>query len=73
MNVKQLNYSLCKAAEHLIEAGKHMMIFNPARGIIILQEADMILSIIKPETEKIAPDKLESIIQEIMNIKVEDK
>jgi len=70
MNVKQLNYSLFKSAEHLAEAGKYMLIFNRERGLKMLEEADMILSVIKPEEEKVPQEKLESIMNEIMNIKV---
>jgi len=69
MNVKQLNYSLFKAAEHLAEAGKYMLVFNRERGIKMMEEADMILSVIKPEEEKVPQEKLETIMNEIMNIK----
>lgn len=70
MTLKQLNYTLFKSAEHLAEAGKYMLAFNKERGLAMMAEADMILSIIKPEEEKVPQEKLESIMDEIMNIKV---
>ncbi len=70
MTLKQINYSLYKSAEHLVEAGKYMMVFNRERGLNMLKEADMILSVIQLEEEKVPREKLESIMNEIMNIKV---
>lgn len=71
MNVKQLNYSLFKAAEHLSEAGKFLMVLDQKRGLELLQEADAILSIIKPEKEKMSTELLDSIMAEIINLKLE--
>lgn len=69
MTLKQVNYSLFKAAEHLFEAGKYMMNVKPDIGIRMMQEAETLLGIIEPEQEKVPQDKLESIMAEIMNFK----
>lgn len=73
MNVSQLNYGLYKAAEHLAEAGKHMMILDVNRGVALMQEAEAILSVIRPEPEKIEQAKLNSVLDEILNIDLESK
>lgn len=67
MNLKTLNYSMYKAAAHLTEAGKHMMLIDPKRGLELLKEADVILSIIVPEEEKISEDKLNQVLDEIFS------
>ena len=70
MTLKQLNYSLFKSAEHLYEAGKYMMVFNKERGLKMMNEADAILAVIKPEEEKVPEEKLNSIMDEIMNAEI---
>ena len=70
MTLKELNYSMYKCAEHLAEAGKYMMALNRERGLKMMEDANLILSVIKPEEEKVSRDKLESIMGEIMNFKV---
>lgn len=70
MTLKQLNYSLFKSAEHLAEAGKYMLDVDKVRGLRMLEDANLILGIIKPEVEKVPRERLESIMDEIMNIKV---
>jgi len=71
MNVKQLNYGLYKAAEHLAEAGKHLMVLDVNRGVALLAEAEAILSIIKPVPEKMEEQKLNSVLDEILSIDLE--
>jgi hypothetical protein len=73
MNVKQLNYSLYKAAEHLAEAGKYIMILDKNRGMQMLAEADVILSIIKPEEEKMSTERLNDVLSEIFDFNLESK
>lgn len=71
MNVKELNYGLYKAAEHLSEAGKHIMVLDVQRGIALMQEAEAILSIIQPVPEKMEQEKLNSVLDEILSIDLE--
>lgn len=71
MNVKELNYGLYKAAEHLAEAGKHLMVLDVNRGIALLAEAEAILSIIKPVPERMEEQKLNSVLDEILSIDLE--
>lgn len=73
MNVKQLNYSMYKAAEHLAEAGKYMMILDQNRGLQMMAEADAILSVIKPEEEKMSDEKLNDVLNEILDFNLESK
>lgn len=73
MNVKQLNYSLYKAAEHLSEAGKYMMVLDVNRGLALLEEADAILSVIKPVPEKMEKAKLDTVLNEILSINLESE
>ena len=73
MTLKDLNYSMFKCAEHLLEAGRYMLILNRERGIQLMAEADMILKIIQPEAEKVPEEKLESIMNEIMSINAGEK
>ena len=73
MQRRELNYNMFKCAEHLIEAGRYMMALNKERGLRMIAEGDMILAVIKPEVEKVPNEKLESIMDEIMNIGAGDK
>ena len=69
MTLKELNYSIYKSAEHLAESGKYMMALNRERGLKMMEDALLMLSVIKPEEEKVPQEKLESIMNEIMNFK----
>lgn len=71
MTLKQLNYSLYKAAEHLAEAGKHLLILDEERGLALMQEADFLLSIIKFEEEKISQERLDEVLNEILSVELE--
>lgn len=66
MNLKMLNYNMYKAALHLSEAGKHLMYIDKERGMSLLKEADMILSVIVPEKEKVSEERLNEILGEIL-------
>ena len=72
MNVKQLNYSLFKAAEHMAEAGKYMMVFDTEKGLKLLEEAEMFLTIIKPEEEKVTQSRLDEVLSEILSFNLEE-
>ncbi|MFG1500144.1 hypothetical protein ABMA70_08020 [Halobacteriovorax sp. XZX-3] len=71
MNLKALNRSMFLAAEHLFEAGKHLMPISPEYGERLMLEADEILSMIKPEVEKVSDEKLDGILDEILNVEIE--
>lgn len=71
MNVKQLNYSMYKAAEHMFEAAKFLMVIDKNRALIMMKEAEVILSVIKPEPEVISQERLDSVLNEIMNVELE--
>lgn len=71
MNLNELNYSLFKSAEHLAEAGKFMMILDKERGVNMLDEAMMILSIIKPEEDKVSEERLSEVMSEILSFTLE--
>lgn len=64
---KQYDYSLYMAAEHLAEAGKHLMIFDQEIGGKYLKEAEFLLSIIQPDVEKVSEDRLNEVLSEILN------
>lgn len=67
MNLRQLNYSLVKAAEHLAEAGQYLMVIDEERGVELLEEADFILSLVKIEEEKVSQDRLDEVLGEIFS------
>lgn len=67
MNIKMLNYNMYKAALHLSEAGKHMMAIDKQRGLSLLKEADLILSVIVPEKEKVSEERLNEVLGEILS------
>lgn len=67
MKRDKMNYSLFMAAQHLLEAGKHMSYFNQDKAARFMMEADAILAVIEPVEEKVADEKLENIMDEIMS------
>lgn len=69
MTLKELNYSVYKSAEHLAESGKYMMALNRERGLKMMEDALLLLSVIKVEEEKVPKERLESIMNEIMSFK----
>ncbi len=71
MNLKQLNYSMYMAANHLAEAGKHLLILDEEKGLSLLKEADFLLSIIEFEEEKMSQERLDEVLNEILNVDVE--
>lgn len=73
MQLRELNRNMYNAAVHLAEAGKYLMAISPDMGMALLKAADTILEEIKLEEEKVPKEKLESIMEEIMNIKVGGK
>lgn len=70
MKLRELNSNMFYAAFHLAEAGKYMLDIDRERAMKMLIDAEMILSVIEPEEEKVPKERLKSIMDEIMNIKV---
>lgn len=72
MNKTELNYCLFKTAEHLTEAAKHISNLSQEKATSFMLEADAILSVIVPEEEKVSEEKLDNILDEIMNFGVKN-
>jgi len=70
MNLKMLNYNMYMAAFHLSESGKHLMAIDKKRGLELLQEAEMILSVIEPEEEKVSESRLDEVLNEIFSTEI---
>lgn len=62
-----VNQSLYMASLHMLEASKYMKDFNQEKSDQFLMEASAILSIVRPEVEKVSEEKLDSILGEILN------
>lgn len=67
--ISKMNRTLYRSAFHLMEAGKHMSNVEDfrAESIMLLEMANELVSMIKPEPEKISEDKMKSILDEIIN------
>lgn len=64
---KQFDYSLYMAAEHLTEAGKHLMILDEELGVRYIKEAEHLLSVIQPDEEKVSEERLDEVLNEILS------
>ena len=66
--IKQMNKALYAASWHLIEAGKHMSNVEEFRpeAVRLMQMAEELLGIIKPEEEKVTEDRMMNILDEIL-------
>lgn len=73
-NIRQMNKALYNAALHLHEAGKYLSNVEAFRleATQLHSMADEMLSIIKPEPEKVTEDKMLSILDEILDEGEED-
>lgn len=67
--LRTMNGSLFYAANHLIEAGKYMSNVEEFRpyAVKLVEAADVLASLIKPEPEKVSDEKMKSVLDEIMN------
>ncbi len=66
-SIKQINNSLYKASLHLVEAGKYLSdtgFKEQATNVMVM--ADMIVSVIQPEKEKMSEERMDDILKEIM-------
>ena len=68
MTLSELNYSLYKTAEHLLEASRYMSNFSQERAFNLAKQADMILSVIEPQKEKMSEERLDEVLGEIMAV-----
>ncbi|WP_412473855.1 hypothetical protein [Halobacteriovorax sp. YZS-1-1] len=71
MNLNSLNRSMYMTAQHLYEASKHMMSIHPDYAERLLLEADQILQAIQVPKEKVSEEKLDDILNEILNTEIE--
>lgn len=67
MTPEEINYSLFRAAEHLLEAGKFMSNLSQEKSLKMFLEASAILEAVKPMKDKISQEKLTSVMDEIIN------
>ena len=67
-DIKLMNKSLYNASIHLVEAGKHLSNVEEFRleAAQLMKMADEMLSIIKPEPDKVPQEKMLSILDEIL-------
>ena len=66
-----MNRSLYMAAEHLTEASKHLIYFDEGLSTRYMLEADLILSILNIEEEKISQERLDEVLNEILSVDLE--
>lgn len=67
-SVENVNKSMYSASLHLIEASKYLSdtgFKDESNSLMIL--ADKLLAVIEPEPEKISEEKMNSIMDEIIN------
>lgn len=66
-SIKQMNKALFKSSAHLFEAARYLSNVEEFReeAIMILEMADEMSSIIKPEKEKVTKEKMSDILSEI--------
>ena len=67
MNKEEINYSLYKAAEHLSEAAKHISFLSKDKAAEFMTEANAMLDAIVPVVDKVSDEKLNDIMNEIIN------
>jgi len=68
-SISKMNRSIYRASFHLLEAGKHLSNVSDFReeSNTLVEMANELISIIKPEQEKITEEKMNSILDEIIN------
>lgn len=73
--INKMNISLYNAAMSLMEAGKFLSNVDIFReeSMRLFRMADEMISIIQPEPEKITEEKMNSILDEIMNFSENNK
>ena len=73
-SIRKMNKALFYAASHLREAGLHLSNVEEfgAHSDTLLKMADDLLAVIKPEKSKITEEKMDSILDEIMDFGEKD-
>lgn len=68
-SIKQMNKALYRSSTHLLEAARYLSNVEEFRedAVKLLIMAEEMSDIIQPEPEKIKPEKMNSILDEIMN------
>lgn len=70
LEMDKMNENLYSAAMHLFEASKYLSDVDKKFAIKYIADADKLLSIIKPiEETKVSEEEVDSILDEIFNIK----
>jgi len=71
--IRKMNQALYGAAFHLNEAGKYLTNFEGFRpdAVRLFDMAEEMLDIIKPEEQKVTEEKMNSILDEIMQFSKE--
>jgi len=71
--IRQMNKALYGAAFHLNEAGKYLTSVEDFRpdAVRLFDMAEEMLDIIKPEEQKVTEEKMNSILDEIMQFSKE--
>ena len=68
MNISQVNKSMFSAAQHLLEAAKYLSDTGfQQEGVNLMILADNLVNTIIPEEPKISEEKMNSIMDEIIN------
>jgi hypothetical protein len=67
--LKKMNKSLYAASFHLLEASKHLSNIESFRPVAmeLLSRAEYLSNIMEPEEVKISDEKMNSILDEILN------
>lgn len=73
MNLEQLNYNMYMTAAHMNEAAKYMLALDEEKALQMMAEADYILSLIKFPPEKVSDERLEEVLNEILDVDLEKK
>jgi type VI protein secretion system component VasF len=74
-SIKEMNHALFRSAFHLNEAAKYLsnvQEFEEEANKLFEMAYEMI-SIVQPEPEKVSEDKMQSILDEIINFDDEDE
>jgi|APSaa5957512576_1039674.scaffolds.fasta_scaffold142116_2 nitrogenase molybdenum-iron protein alpha/beta subunit len=67
-SIENINQSMYKASTHLIEAAKYLSDTGfKDESISLMSLADKLLDVIVPEPEKITEEKMNNIMDEIIN------
>jgi len=68
-SIKKMNFALYNAALHLMEAGKFLTNVEDFRpeAVFLFKLSEDMMNIIQPEQEKVSKERMDSILDEIIN------